>query len=70
MFMSLAGTQAAPSPAKFLVFLVKDQGAPVLVPSAGMNQAETEMRSAVQHNSGYVSGITRPDFGRQTKGHT
>src|SRR5260370_13905027 len=30
MFISLAGMQAAPSPAKFLVVLVKDKGAPVL----------------------------------------
>jgi len=32
ILMSLAGTQAVTKPAKFLVFLIKDKGAPVLVP--------------------------------------
>ena len=53
----LVGRNASSTkPAKFLVFFVKDKGAPVLVPASdcGNDPIETEMRSAVQHNSGYV----------------
>jgi hypothetical protein len=33
MFTSWVGTQALPNRLKFVVFLVKDKGAPVLVPA-------------------------------------
>ncbi len=32
MFISLVGAQSKTKPAKFVVFLIKDKGAPVLVP--------------------------------------